>query len=232
MFHFHPQADRSTETVRVLFWNVYRGPFGWDSILHSIHKENADVIVIAEFGKKGLPPNFWSNNFPDHRYRRLLPREVAVVSKHPIHESETIHHSDRGLYHRLTLSIVEQDVALMVCDLPSRPYHQRSESIRRVSEMAALMKDQPALIVGDMNTPVDSVHFNELRHSYRNAFAVGGQGYHATWPMPLPLIAIDHLWVSRHIDVVACRIKWTVSSDHRPIVADLIISDFDHQSAK
>ncbi len=190
------------------------------------------MVVLAEFGKKRLPPDFWRNNFPDHPYQRVLPREVAVVSKHPIHKSKTIHHSDRGLYHRLTLSIAEQDVALMVCDLPSRPYHHRSESIRRVTEMAAQMKGQPSLIVGDMNTPIDSVHFNELRHTYRNAFAVGGQGYHATWPMPLPVVAIDHCWISRHIDVVACRIKWTVSSDHRPIVADLIINTANGQAAQ
>ncbi len=223
MFHFHSQSQRTSETVRVLFWNVYRGPFGWESILHSIHEENADVVVVAEYGPKRLPPDFWRHNFPGHPYRILLPREVAVVSKYPIHDSETIHHSVRGLYHRLMLSIGQQDVSLMVCDLPSRPYHRRSESIQRVTEMAAGMQGQPSLIVGDMNTPVDSVHFDELRSSYRNAFEVGGFGYHATWPMPLPVLAIDHCWVSRHIDVVACRIKWTVSSDHRPVVADLIV---------
>ncbi|MDG1897377.1 MAG: hypothetical protein P8J37_20975 [Fuerstiella sp.] len=121
------------------------------------------------------------------------------------------------------LSIGDHDVALIVCDLPSRPYHRRSESIQRVTRIAAKSSDQPSVIVGDMNTPVDSVHFQQLRSRYRNAFAAGGHGYHATWPMPLPVIAIDHCWVSRHINVAACRLKWTFSSDHRPIVADLII---------
>ena len=223
MFHFHSQAIRTAETARVLFWNVFRGPFGWDSILQSIHQENADVIVLAEFGKSRLPPNFWRKNFPDHPHRRILPREVAVVSKYPIGNSKTIHHNVQGMCHRLTLSIGEQDVSLMVCDLPSRPYHRRSKSVQQVTEMAAEMKDRPSLIVGDMNTPVNSVHFSQLRQSYRNAFEVGGQGYHATWPMPLPVLAIDHCWVSRHIDIVACRIKWTLSSDHRPIVTDLSI---------
>ncbi len=227
MFHFHGQSDRTTKTVRVLFWNVYRAPFGWDSI----HEENADVVVLAEFGESRLPPDFWRNNFPNHPYKRILPREVAVVSKHPIHKGEAAHHSSRGLYHRLVLSIDGQDVSLMVCDVPSRPYHRRSESIRRVTEMATEFRNQPSLIVGDMNTPVDSVHFDELRHSYRNAFAVAGRGYHATWPMPLPVLAIDHCWVSRHIEVVACRIKWTVSSDHRPIVADMLISTAEGNAA-
>ena len=223
MFHFHAQTDRTSEAVRVVFWNVYRGPFGWNSILRSIHEEDADVVVLAEVGTKRLPSGFWRRNFPNHPYRMLLPREMAVVSKHPVHESETIHHDGKGLCHRVVLSIGEQNVSLIVCDLPSRPYYRRADSIKRVTNIAAEISGQPSLIVGDMNTPVDSVHFDRIRTMYQNAFAAGGQGYHATWPMPLPVIAIDHCWVSRHIDVAACRIKWTLSSDHRPLVADLII---------
>jgi vancomycin resistance protein VanJ len=232
MFHFHAQADRTAETVRIVFWNVYRGPFGWNSILHSIHEEDADVVVLAEVGTKRLPSDFLERSFPNHPHRLLLPREMAVVSKHPVHESETIHHSARGLYHRVVLSIGGQDVSLIVCDLPSRPYYQRADSIQRVTRIAAEISGQPSLIVGDMNTPVDSVHFDRIRTMYQNAFAVGGHGYHATWPMPLPVIAIDHCWVSRHIEVAACRIKWTLSSDHRPLVADLVIGGAEAREAR
>jgi hypothetical protein len=67
---------------------------------------------------------------------------------------------------------------------------------------------------------------------YQNAFAAGGQGHHATWPMPLRVIAIDHSWISRHIEVAARRIKWTLSSDRRPIVADLITDDHEAREAR
>ena len=90
--------------------------------------------------------------------------------------------------------------------------------------MASQYADHPTIIVGDFNTPVDSVFLNPIRQTYRHAFEVAGTGYLATWPIPAPVIAIDHCWVSKHIDVTACRIKWALHSDHRPIVTDLSIN--------
>jgi vancomycin resistance protein VanJ len=227
MFYFHPQAARNGGTVRVFFWNVCRGQFGWDSIVTTIHKESPDVIVMAECARDLRPPGFLDDQFPAFPHVQFLPREVVVLSKFPIVDSLQHHHSWKGLYQQLQLSITDRTVNLLIADLPSPPWYRRDQPIGLLTEMASQYADTPAIIVGDMNTPVDSVYFAAIRRDFRNTFEAGGKGYHATWPNPLPAIAIDHMWVSRQIDVSACRILWTMHSDHRPIVADLLIQPAD-----
>ncbi len=48
------------------------------------------------------------------------------------------------------------------------------------------------------------------------AFATAGRGHHATWPVPCPLLAIDHVRVSRGLRVASCALPWTWRSDHLP----------------
>lgn len=227
MFHFHPQAERSDQSVRVLFWNVFRGHLGWDAILDLIHDESPDIVVLAETGKPRVSKDFWTEYCPDYDHCATFPHQVVVLSKYPIDESAILHHSPQGFFGRLQLCIDRDKLALIVCDLPGNPWRRRSESTALLTELAAEYSGTPAVIVGDMNTPVDSVYIDQLRTRFRNAFSLNGYGYHATWPMPLPVIAIDHCWVSHHIEVAACSIKWTAGSDHRPIVADLIIPATD-----
>lgn len=207
-----------------MFWNVFRGYFGWDSIVRSINEEDPDLIVLAEVAKYRLPEEFWDNKFPDHTEVVFLPREVVVLSKYPVIARTEHHQSWKGSYQRLQLRINDQDLNLLIADVPSPPAYKRDQPIGLIEDMAAQYADGPAMLVGDFNTPVDSVFLNPIRNNYRHAFEVTGNGYLATWPMPAPVIAIDHCWVSKHIEVTACKIKWTIHSDHRPIVTDVTIS--------
>ena len=50
-------------------------------------------------------------------------------------------------------------------------------------------------------------HFRDL------AERLAGEGF--------AVLAIDHIWVSRGLDVECARNGWSWLSDHRPIVADL-----------
>lgn len=77
--------------------------------------------------------------------------------------------------------------------------------------------------MGDFNTPPDSVHFKPIRQGFRNAFEIRGNGYSATWPIPLPLLTIDQIWTSHGIRVSRCECAWSWYSDHRPLLAELVI---------
>jgi endonuclease/exonuclease/phosphatase family metal-dependent hydrolase len=81
------------------------------------------------------------------------------------------------------------------------------------------------VLMGDFNTPSDSVHFDSLRQGFQNAFETGGNGNAATWPVPLPVLAIDHIWTNRLVRVHSARHAGSVQSDHKAVFAELSFSE-------
>ncbi len=52
-----------------------------------------------------------------------------------------------------------------------------------------------------------------------------GTGWGNTYPAPLPVLRIDHLYATRHFTPVRCRAVTTRHSDHRMVVADFLLKD-------
>ncbi len=77
------------------------------------------------------------------------------------------------------------------------------------------------MLLGDFNTPVDSVWLSAIRARFDNAFEVAGNGILATWPLPLPVLALDQVWVSDQLGVSCAKIGWSMLSDHRPVFTEI-----------
>jgi endonuclease/exonuclease/phosphatase (EEP) superfamily protein YafD len=66
-----------------------------------------------------------------------------------------------------------------------------------------------------------------LKLGLRDAFSTAGLGYGYTYGHGLRLghsfVRIDHILVSRHWDVVRSWTGGAAGSDHRPVIADLVL---------
>ena len=60
-----------------------------------------------------------------------------------------------------------------------------------------------------------------LRTFLRDAWLTAGTGWGATIPAELPLVRIDHLWLSSQIEPIAVRAVRLTGSDHQAVVADI-----------
>jgi endonuclease/exonuclease/phosphatase (EEP) superfamily protein YafD len=92
-------------------------------------------------------------------------------------------------------------------------------------------------IHGERGALVVAGDFNATRHhpSFRRFLSDGmadaheerGRGWAATWPQnrrPLPpLMRLDHVLVSPDVEVRSIREGLGQGSDHRPIIADLVL---------
>jgi endonuclease/exonuclease/phosphatase family metal-dependent hydrolase len=110
---------------------------------------------------------------------------------------------------------------VLLVDAVVRPFSNRREMIDEVFELARETPEIPTIVMGDFNTPTDSVWFDEVRNDYDHAFEQAGRGMLTTWPAPAPILAIDHVWLSRQLRADCASIGWSWASDHRPIVVDL-----------
>jgi vancomycin resistance protein VanJ len=90
----------------------------------------------------------------------------------------------------------------------------------------------PVLIVGDLNSPDNSLECAALRETgLHDAFAQGGSCYGYTYghfllqnrvpSLNFSWMRIDHIMVSRHFLSRNCWTGTGTASDHRPVIADL-----------
>lgn len=76
------------------------------------------------------------------------------------------------------------------------------------------------IVLGDFNTPRESVFFIPLRAEMTHAFEAAGRGLAETWPLPLPMLNLDQIWTNRGLRVRHCEHGYSFRSDHRAVIAD------------
>jgi vancomycin resistance protein VanJ len=79
----------------------------------------------------------------------------------------------------------------------------------------------PMILAGDFNAPALHGLVRELGRSHHNAFARRGQGFGFTFAASLPAIRIDHIFVSRDLEVESVRVEPDWGSDHLALRAVL-----------
>jgi len=112
----------------------------------------------------------------------------------------------------LGLSAAE-GLKILAVDIVSTPRVARDPQLRRVLQW--IEREQPDLVVGDLNAPRGSLALSRLPRGYRHAYDAAGGGWSATWPSFLPLWQIDHSILGPAIDPVRYDFFFSRASDHR-----------------
>ena len=104
----------------------------------------------------------------------------------------------------------------------------RERESRRAAQWATSTLPSPARVVvaGDFNLPVESTIYRDYWSGYTNAFDEAGRGVgHTKIEGSLLRIRIDHVLVSPgSATVQGAWVDSDVGSDHRPVVADLLLA--------
>ena len=200
-------GDVATKTHQLLFWNVCEARPGWNRILQEVAKHDADIVVLAE--SDTLP----IEDLPATLHTARLPGRLLLMSKHPIAVREQHSLNNAGICHVVDTDLSGHGVTLILVDIKSTISIHRQISLEALSEIAS-RQINPTLVVGDFNTPTDSRFLEAIRSGYRNAFEEAGYGLHATWPLPLPVMAIDQIWGNDGVRFHSAQIDRRLLSDH------------------
>jgi hypothetical protein len=208
--------------MEVVFWNAARGMYGWDGVRETVGRFDAPLIGLVESGPQDA----------DHRrlWRLRCRRHRAVYCGHQIlllvrGEVLRVEYGPLGRHAWYGLAEVVVDgrrLTAVVVDVTSKLEVHRAEPLARVARLIEPLARGPVVVMGDFNTPTDSPHFAGIRERYRNAFEEAGRGTSATWPVPVPVLALDQVWLS---GAVAARGAEHVSyrwSDHRAVRTALV----------
>jgi len=215
-----PATVNSDRPLRLLDWNVWHGMGGWDRVLETLDGERPDILVLAEY-TPGDPDQFehhleslqarlrsWGWKVPHTLYSGSL----LIASRFPLTHSERLrlHYSD-------CVQVDFEDdsgtpLRLLAFDLPGGLWGHRDPLLRKVN--AIIATTQPDLVVGDFNAVRQATQLQSPPPGYRHAYDAAGSGWSYTWPVPVPMLAIDQCLIGQRIEPVDYTLG-TGASDHR-----------------
>lgn len=176
-------------------WQVERAPGLCLASRHPIRR-------IEQWGRHSTSPKGLST-----RYEIETPAGiVTVISLH-------LDSPRQGLGH----------VAVGVADELRTNSELRSEQSAYLAGEAAKVVG-PLLLMGDFNTPPESVLFHRHWGEYSDAFGTAGFGWGYTFANRRTRVRIDHILVGGSGRALRCWVGPDVGSPHRPLIADVVLS--------
>jgi endonuclease/exonuclease/phosphatase (EEP) superfamily protein YafD len=213
------------------FANLFVGNSDAEAISSSIRAADADIVVLIEVGDDVRP--VLDQILSDHAYRIVTPRRpggagpsVSVIaSRWPLTERPI------ELMHAFAVAAEAQTpsgpVTIAGVHLTRPwPYQYQWAQIIQVQELIAWRHGiaGPLIVAGDFNS-VSSARIGRMIRS--EAGLIAAPGWPGTWPSFLPAWAgmtIDQVYRSPDLALTDRRLGRDNSSDHRPVVVDLVRS--------
>lgn len=96
-------------------------------------------------------------------------------------------------------------------------------ALKILEDTTPFPESRPVILAGDFNAPASDPVRHLLERDFDDAFQVAGTGWGDTFHRRIPIFRLDQIHVTRHFTPVRCRAVTTRHSDHRMVVADLLL---------
>lgn len=221
-------------SVNLLASNRESGP-----LIAEIRRERADVIAFQEYTER------WHDALErslaaDYPHRLFDPRDdsfgIALYSRTPFQKTQISgSEDDASVPHiRAVVPVGEQPVALYnIHLLPPKNLAYVTDTRRQFLDMIQEIQSEaiPVIVTGDFN-------FNEYSAQHQRLTGMGlqevqeacGRGRGSTWPVKslfryVPGIRLDRIYFTSEFRCMEARTGTGEGSDHRPVVAALVLED-------
>jgi endonuclease/exonuclease/phosphatase (EEP) superfamily protein YafD len=224
---------------------------GYTLLAEEIAQHEPDVLVMQDardLPLRGLPPEMKAV-LKEHKHQYGFG-QYMVVSRHPLRgcaPGDISFRSRKSTYVHCVLQVNGSEADLVVAhfitpreglnaarneqlagidDWKQNFADRMEQSTRLAADLVRV--DRPVIVAGDLNAPEHSPVVRQLLDTgLRDAFSTAGEGYgysvgHALRPH-VSLLRIDHILVTPLIGVARCVTGGKEASEHRPVIADLVL---------
>jgi endonuclease/exonuclease/phosphatase (EEP) superfamily protein YafD len=231
-------SSQSKPLIRVLTCNVHYNQLDPAALRLLITQTEPDIVALQGWMEKYKPIVFWEEN-----WHLRKDGELCLGSRHPIRNvyvaTDPLFQNGRGAlalydlecqnrkihFFNLHLGSPRQGLRAVLGQSKSAVAKMQGNSDLRRSQAEIIRSwieemDGRILVVGDFNTPPDSVIYSEFWSPFHNAFGEAGFGWGHTYFTHQAAVRIDHQlagpgWQCRRVTVGP-----NVGSPHRPVIAD------------
>lgn len=216
-----PTRVGGSPSLRFVHWNVYRGHLGWEAIQQRLADERADFYLLSEIPRDASFERLTTLRPDVTDATSIRIGIMAVWGLGQIDDLGWVWKSREAKVRRLRWHSPQGLVTILAVDLVSDPLVHRTPVLTRLN--ALIEHYQPDIIAGDFNAPRESLALSQLPQGYRHAYWTVGSGWSYTWPMPLPVFALDQCLFGERITPMDYRIKSSRLSDHRLGVFEFVV---------
>lgn len=228
--------------LRVLTCNIHHQMPQKSSLQHLLADAEPDVVAIQELPSRE-PLDYFAN---DH-WHVSRKGSLFFASRYPIRKAERLGSDSMqvpGLIMRYELDTPGGAVVIFSLHFASpreglydSTHHpdsgnselednsavrfEQAENLARIADEVS----KPVLLMGDFNTPPESLIFRQVWHRYRDAFGEGGWGWGYTFLAARTTVRIDHVLTGPGWSCERCWVGSYIGSPHRPVLADLLLSE-------
>ena len=212
-----PGHDRTN--TRVLLWNAGRIGDCFPLALEALIEFSPDIVgLVKSNGISRIPSR--TRIGPDGRYQVVsFGQGMTVITRGDVIGGIREKTGHGSWFSDCRIRFSHRDVWIRLVDISSNPFRSRWSMFERMSRDPD--GSIPDVILGDFNTPSGACSFEPIRKNFHNAFESAGMGFHATWPLPVRMMAIDHIWVRNGIPIRGTEIVPFRFSDHALVLTDL-----------
>lgn len=224
--------------LRVLTANLLAGAADPAALVRLVRDERVDVLALQEFtpdAEAELDRLGLTESLP-HKQTNPEPGTTgsALYSRFPLRDGG-VRRNEGGFSQAYATVLVPGAPVLVESAHPMSPYALSTLSAWR-ADLAAQPPATPdgplRILAGDFNATLDHAPLRRLlRTGYVDAADAVGAGLIGTWGPydgdPIPPVTIDHVLVDRRIGVRAVSVHPLACSDHRPVLAELILPTAD-----
>ena len=233
-------------TYNVQLWQRRNVP----AIMKEIREADPDVLCLQDARSTRNTP--FVSYFKTRNVAMF--GQYVVVSKFPIVEStvgDISYNHDTHTYLRARIDVKGRHIVVFNAHLvtprdalsPLRSptlwrlgiSEMRQNQAQRMRQARQLVADshgitEPLIIAGDLNAPPPSLVTRMLTdRGLVDAFSAAGQGYGYTFGHTLligrPFLRLDRILASRDLVPVRAWVGGASGSDHRPVIADMVLTD-------
>lgn len=246
----HWSADPTARTVRVMTWNMLYASDHKGEFKETITDLQPDIIALQEVGR-GMDKKFDAEYRDVYPYQTVYgagrSNSLALLSRFPILETQV----SAGIWEcrclHAVIDLEGRSIHLLVVHIPSPllyiARYKRLPEIRlfdnehQTPAFDMLLEkidsiQAPLLVMGDLNTAERQPNYRRLRHYLEEAFGAAGWGMGYTFPahaqhlgFDLPaFVRIDHILYNTAWRAPSAWTGRLAASDHRYVVADLVLS--------
>jgi endonuclease/exonuclease/phosphatase family metal-dependent hydrolase len=232
--------------LRVVTFNVAGGRFGLPRVIRTLRRLDADLVGLQEV--LGPPDGQTPGQarrlgealgmhavFQTHGYGGHPAQGVALLSRWPLRSARAraLPPGPRRVlqaqvaidrWHLTVLVAHLRAVGVAVGARRRRYVRARRREVRLLHAQLRRLRG-PALLLADLNASADSPALRgfgpPLRDVCRGSGGAGRRSPGNTWPSGFPLLRLDYIFASAHLQALRCRAVPSDASDHRPVVAEL-----------
>ena len=171
-------------------------------------------FLPAPFGQ--APDALWTSGGLTHASYQWEGVTIAVYNVH-LHSFSGKRPWEEGWRRMLSPGAWAEALRAYRTDFRTRA--EQARVIRRFIDA----ETRPFLVLGDFNSTPSTWVYAHFSRGLRDAFREGGRGWGKTYPSRLPLVRIDYVLASPHWRVLRAFVPDGLSSDHRPVIAELVL---------